>query len=332
MKIVSISWVRNECDILESFVRHHCALVDRMIIINHRSEDNSGDILKSLQDEDLSIDVREDRSLLHRQSEALTEILHELMTGENPPDWILPIDADECLVLEKGTDLHSVLQEYDRNVVHLLPWRTYVPLPEDDGSLPPYRRIRHRRRIEDPQWYKILIPSELATDQRCGIGFGNHGLLQRGTSESPIYPAQNLHLAHFPVRSAFQIMNKTIAGWLSYSADPTRVKGGCYQWKVMYDALKNHQELSVLDLKRMALEYATVSQWERLIDVERQGCTLEKFGVSGEMSRATDVDDVTIEDPVSDTMTLRLLPKPTDPWSLLLSVAEELAAAHAEQA
>ena len=33
MKILSISVVRNEADVIELFVRHHLCLVDRMLVI-----------------------------------------------------------------------------------------------------------------------------------------------------------------------------------------------------------------------------------------------------------------------------------------------------------
>jgi hypothetical protein len=51
MKIVTVSTIRNEADIIESFVRYHIQFVDRMIITNHRSADASGKILQALRDE-----------------------------------------------------------------------------------------------------------------------------------------------------------------------------------------------------------------------------------------------------------------------------------------
>ena len=48
MRIVSITWARNEGDILEAFVRHHAALVDHLYIVLHRCEDDSEEMAREL--------------------------------------------------------------------------------------------------------------------------------------------------------------------------------------------------------------------------------------------------------------------------------------------
>ncbi len=300
--------MRNECDILESFVRHHCALVDRMIIIDHRSADNSREILRTLRDEGLPIEVRTDESLIHRQGEALNALLRELMEHD-PPDWILPLDADECLVVPKNADLRSILAACPEDMVQLLPWRTYVPLPSDDPSLPPYRRITHHRTSEHPQWYKILIPRSLAANPAHRISFGNHSLLRESGDACASVVSEQLSLAHFPVRDAVQIANKIVGGWLSHLADSTRPEQCGYQWKALYDEIKSHRMPSREDLKRMAVEYATSAQH----DPESQS------------DGANDI----VSDPISAMFDTLYAHSPADTWQLTLSAAQELAAEHA---
>ena len=55
MKIASISMVKNEADIIESFVRHTLRFVDVMYIIDHLSTDNTWIILNNLQAEGLPL-------------------------------------------------------------------------------------------------------------------------------------------------------------------------------------------------------------------------------------------------------------------------------------
>lgn len=55
MKIVSITMVKNEADIIESFVRYHLNIVDEMIILDNCSSDETPLIINKLIDEDFPI-------------------------------------------------------------------------------------------------------------------------------------------------------------------------------------------------------------------------------------------------------------------------------------
>ena len=48
-KLISISMVRNENDVIESFVRHNLELMDEMHIIDHGSSDGTREILIQLK-------------------------------------------------------------------------------------------------------------------------------------------------------------------------------------------------------------------------------------------------------------------------------------------
>ena len=54
-KLISISMVRNENDVIESFVRHNLALMDEMHIIDHGSSDGTREILIQLKEEGLPV-------------------------------------------------------------------------------------------------------------------------------------------------------------------------------------------------------------------------------------------------------------------------------------
>ena len=49
MKIFSISRIKNEEDIIESFVRYHLNFIDEMVIIEDYSNDETYNILKKLK-------------------------------------------------------------------------------------------------------------------------------------------------------------------------------------------------------------------------------------------------------------------------------------------
>jgi len=64
MRLAAVTTVRNECDIIESFVRHNAAFLDCFYILDHRSTDATPVILRKLTDEGLPVLLsREDRGI-----------------------------------------------------------------------------------------------------------------------------------------------------------------------------------------------------------------------------------------------------------------------------
>lgn len=58
-KIVAISMVKNEMDIIESFVRHTLGFADLLIVADHKSTDRTREILESLQAEGLPLIIED---------------------------------------------------------------------------------------------------------------------------------------------------------------------------------------------------------------------------------------------------------------------------------
>ena len=75
MKIVAISGVRNEADIIEPFVRHTLAYCDTLIVLDHGSTDATFEILKKLQQEGLSLHLLQDGTLGHMQVVFMNRLL-----------------------------------------------------------------------------------------------------------------------------------------------------------------------------------------------------------------------------------------------------------------
>lgn len=252
--IVSITWARDEEDILESFVRHNAAAVARMIVVLHRCTDSSHSILLHLQQEGLPVETRAHDAAHHAQSEVLTELMREVASVHRPR-WILPLDADEFLcATERVSD---VLSAVSSDTVFLLPWKTYVPVPQDDPREPDVRlRITHRRAEEPHQYCKVLIPALFA--QTAVLPLGSHALLKDDARTPwPAMPHERLWIAHFPVRSEKQLRAKIIRGWEAYSRDPHKVHGQSFHWEQLYGRCLENAQINAQELQNIALHYAT---------------------------------------------------------------------------
>jgi hypothetical protein len=326
MHITTISWVRNEADVIEAFVRHHCSFVHRMIIIDNRSKDDTSNILQLLREEGLPLDIRYDDAFIHRQGEAMTDLLQELR--DTNTDLVLPLDADEFLWTGSADDPRTALERLSCETATHLPWHTYVPLPEDSPvETHVLKRIRHRKVRENPQWYKVAIPKKLL-QTNMEIDIGSHALVHRDTKQSVHHHlSKELFLAHFPVRSVDQIMAKVCSGWPSHVANPHRMPGTIFQWKAIFDRVKAGEIIDPCILKTLALEYATAAQWNMLPTDERGPHTLESF--SGKGLPPDPVDMAVVEDPIPVQMNLCYPFHRLSPLQILMESVEYLAQEHA---
>ncbi len=252
--IVSISWVRNEEDIIEWFVRQNVASVDRMIIVDG-SDDRTPAILRLLRREGFPLDIRSDHTPIHRQDAALTSLLSECVaTGA---DWILPLDADEFLCAAPGHWCSDVVAALPQDRIALLPWRTYVPMAEDDPLEPnPIRRIRFRREPERPLFHKVLLPAQVAASSGARLGLGSHVVFRGDGTPFPSAAADGIWLAHIPVRSAAQIRRKILGGWPRLCANPARKPGDAYHWRSLYGEFSAGGASGPIDITRIAGMYA----------------------------------------------------------------------------
>lgn len=258
MKIVSLTWARNESDILESFVRHNASIVDHMVIVLHKTNDNSETILKMLKEEGISLDVRTDKRPLHHQTKCLSKLMHEVAQSEEV-DWIVPLDADEFLVSTNGTDPRNKFAEIDENTAHLLHWHTYIPTAQDSSAEPdPLKRITFRKSYEQIPYAKVIVPGKIAAMENAHLTPGNHGV-RKGEALLDMKISSTLALAHFPVRSENQLRRKIIQGWRSVKDLPSRKPDEALHWKNLFPRCMNLAPMDAEELKNIAIEYAANS-------------------------------------------------------------------------
>ena len=220
MKIAGISMIRNDADIVEPFVRHALRLLDHLFIIVHSPEDGTGEIIKALHAEGLPMTLVLDEEPAFLQGERLTWLARQAHSALQP-DFIFPLDADEFLLPADRDTIESVLESLPAKApAARMRLRTFVPTADDALDEPnPLRRIRCRAR-EEPKVEKVVLARAFAADPMLVIDQGNHGVLRIGAfaRHLPVPALRELALAHYPVRSGAQVVNKTIIGYLAHIA------------------------------------------------------------------------------------------------------------------
>jgi len=259
MKIVSVTVARNEADVIETFVRHHLQSVDKMIIVDHLSIDETPAILADLQAEGASIDVIRDARQEFAQAE-MTTLQMRRAAQELGADWIFILDADEFLVSDEGAGVRSILEHLSLEDPYRIPWRSYIPRPDDTSDAKIlFDRIQYRREDEPLAFYKVFVPGTIAARKTTVIRVGNHGIgdiSRRRKKNIRGKVAAHLHLAHFPVRSVAQIRAKVLLGWPARLASPEQKGNMNFHLRELFEKLQKGAAITGEDLMTMALDYA----------------------------------------------------------------------------
>lgn len=252
MSLFGISMVRNEADVLETWTRYHLQLLDGLIVADHRSIDETPQILTELVEEGLPIEVRRVDETGYGQVAAVTQLARRAVSLG--ADWVFPLDADEFLNVRR-TAPSQILGNVGSNEPFALPWETYVPTVEDPTEVSnPLLRITWRLRKESQPFEKVAIPANLIRDQSVSVGRGSHLVLRDEVAISPGPAPNRWCIAHLPVRSVEQITRKVLVGWISTLANPERGPRTNYHWQKWFHYLIE-QDLAELDLGHLAITY-----------------------------------------------------------------------------
>lgn len=244
-KVMTVSMVKNEADIIESFVRYHLHIVDGMVVLDNGSTDRTITILERLRSERLPVFLKRDTSLEYAQAAKTTRLMYETFL-EHEPDLLLPLDADEFVVSADGrTHPRIWLDRLDLNRVHYNRMREYVP----DGGNDETERLIPRKITScrgDDDWYKVIVPRKVAEQYLPRLTMGNHDLDFDGPWRKwvPKEVASELRLAHFAIRSFEQAKSKLLVGFLNYLTMPERKKGEGAYWKKWFQLLKSSPDMS----------------------------------------------------------------------------------------
>lgn len=255
-RLVGISLVRNEGDIIEAFVRYNCLYLDELLIFDHGSTDATPDILAKLLAEGLPIRLSQDASVGYRRPELMNSLLSTAIEHHDP-QFILPLDADEFLrASHQNHDVSHLIRGLPQDKITYVPWMTYIPTPQDQADDPlVLSRVRHRAQHEHYQYFKVIIPSALARAHRIRIAEGNHDVAYDGGERLASFHTKYVKIAHFPLRSVEQATLKFALGWLSHLAVPERDDSLHFHWRQAFSLLRETGHLSPEQLTEIALTY-----------------------------------------------------------------------------
>jgi len=217
MRLVSVTRIFNEDDIVESFVRHHSTVVDHMIFLDDGSIDRTLEILDCLRDDGFPITVISNTTAYYDEVNKNTWLYRYAVETHNAV-WVLFLDTDEFLDERAASySLRELLERAPDDLASVkLQLINYTDTKLDDTKqIPATRRITWRTQ-EPIGVFKVCVKAYYPVTSVI-IDAGNHELYIADYCMQTLFEEKIL-LAHYVRRSAWQEISKSVIGRLKVLA------------------------------------------------------------------------------------------------------------------
>ncbi|MFS3135220.1 glycosyltransferase family 2 protein [Gluconacetobacter sacchari] len=233
-----VMMVKDEGDIIgENLTWLYRSGIRRLIVLNNGSTDDTGEILKRFERHyrDAELLVLNDPIVRYMQSEKTTGLYRLAISIWPDLRWVLPIDADEFLIAERGI---AILDEIDPRIdaVSIPKVIHFRNQAADDGIHP----VMQTMNLRSPPF---LVPPKIVVRNNLfmTIGQGNHKV-RLVDDRPPVYIGGfqfGLYYREFPTRSFPQFLRKIRNGGAAIQAAESFLgrKVGGEHWLHLHDHL-----------------------------------------------------------------------------------------------
>jgi hypothetical protein len=307
MKLIGVTMVRNEADIIEAFVRHNLTVLDGLVVVDHGSADATMGILDALCRERIPLVVLKNEAVGYLQPAIMTQVVrHAFATAH--ADFVFPLDADEFLKVPSRPVLEQALAGLPPRTHGLLRWPTYVPdLRRPARSIQDAIRGARRPAGETTILTKVVVARSFLQAMDEVLSGGNHWVTghpdakDRGMRDHMHVSEAVAVVAHVPIRSAHQFVAKVAIKKLGRVAANIDWKPDAAS-QASYDGLRAGEPVDIDALTLAALNWSVArGAWR-------------------------DADAVPmVDDPFLAPIALRYTPAAAaDPFPLVLSATERM--------
>lgn len=213
MKIVSVTMVNNESEIIESFIRYHSNIFDNIIIIDNGCTDNTIKIVRLLSLELQCNIIVFDESLESYEQKKIENKYVDYAMNQLQADIVIPLDADEFITAEKNP--REILEQLNLNKIYNINWKWYVLTGDEDFNenyIP--KRLKYRL-IKTPWEYstgkpvtKVILPSSYYKRNNLRLSMGHHFVT--GDKDFDMEYRNDIKLAHYRIVSPEQVKYKSL--------------------------------------------------------------------------------------------------------------------------
>lgn len=265
LKLALLAMVKNESDIIESFVRHNLQFANEMFILDNGSTDNTFLILQHLKDEGLPIHLFQDATTGHQQQKLSTNLLHSIK-NQTDADVFMFLDADEFICIHPSSPIYhqsqderkqfftSQLNKVVQRGLYAIKWLNFLPIDNNHDDY-----INHFDEFYECNQallihQKVIYARELL--DQITLSQGNHFLYRKDTNE-PIHQMvfDDIALAHFPIRSPKQAINKILNTAIAVSSRKIEKGESFHIFEMQNKIADNNYQINIDECREMARTY-----------------------------------------------------------------------------
>lgn len=226
--------IKNEADIVESFVRYHKNVFDEMYFIDNGSCDGTIEILKQLKEEGIPIYLYDENCSEMETLRFANEYLYKIF-DKTKCDWIIPIDTDEFFCERSGKNPRIFLEETSQDEIVSIKWRTYICDSEKRGDvfIPKQYTLYRDESVEE--YDKLLVPGKILEKKKFLLREGYHKF--QSIEKIKVKYVSNLFYAHYPIRSTLQLKKQMLINGINiiHNGNAKRTSG---HWRKIYAQIK----------------------------------------------------------------------------------------------
>jgi hypothetical protein len=222
MKLAVISTIRDEADIIRTFLCHLAALFDVVFLLDQRSTDGSGEVMRGACAARPSWFYHYLDFAGRHQKE-----LHNVFMArafERGADAVFFLDSDEFVLVASKADLQDIAAQLEESAsVGIFRWRACVPQGFEEWAFDPSRSFWIAGQPERTK--KVAIPRSVFRGvPGIEVSQGSHrAVCPKGSAD--VRRASVGHYLHVPVRSREQFLQKVFLGAISNFAKNIRMIG-----------------------------------------------------------------------------------------------------------
>jgi hypothetical protein len=257
MKIIALSMIKNEEDILEQFIRHTLSYCDGLYIYDHFSIDGSRKIIDSCSKEGLKVflinnivDQYINPTVAHIQGDVMNTMLRAVYSNYGSAVY-LPLDADEFIIHEGNCiAFKNEMNSLQYNCWFKVPWRTLIASTQSEinvkDSISNFNYAEKKSLIGQSHSKCIFKINNQIKIEKLLISYGNHEVID---SENKLLPFEvsGMYYLHVPIRSKSQLAKKIIMGWLSNVLRRGRDGNSAVHWGVLYNEMIKNNSLDIFN-------------------------------------------------------------------------------------
>jgi len=278
MRLRAISVIRDEVDIVVTFLKHLDALFDEVILLDHQSIDGTEDLLRQAVSQRPAwkyyrVDIKQ-----KMQKQLMNFFIEKF--ADDDFDYLFFLDGDEFIWVSGREELETLLLHNQNDIgVYGFQWVNAIPKRLDDSSLLDKSTSIFVSRGRS-RYQKVAINWKQVNTDDLFISEGNH-YTHRGNGD--IYQNDVIGtILHIPIRSKKQLISKTLLSKCSMVMEANRDPGSSYQYSRFLEKIANN-ELNDKDFFRSMYYYQVGDDpipegWENAF---LEQCSIQKLSTVG---------------------------------------------------